>query len=96
MIAISEIILTNRSPLALCSIGSPEIPAEFRRIALLATDHLGWFRHPTAGVLSKASQAFRTCLLAPDNWGQGDLNPHSSYEPNDFKSCASTDSAMPP
>ena len=29
-------------------------------------------------------------------WGQGDLNPHSTCVPTDFKSGASTDSAMPP
>ena len=29
-------------------------------------------------------------------WGQGDLNPHRPYGPNDFKSRASTDSATPP
>ena len=29
-------------------------------------------------------------------WGQGDLNPHRLYSPNDFKSRASTNSAMPP
>ena len=29
-------------------------------------------------------------------WGQGDLNPHSTCVPTDFKSGASTGSAMPP
>ena len=45
---------------------------------------------------TSAPSSPRCCRLDGGWWGQGDLNPHRPFSPSDFKSRASTDSAMPP